>query len=74
MNAGDLRKLLADPSIPDDAELLEDGSDHSHRETEIQKGTALYDAKSRSWTEDFGEKSTPEKVYGKRLVALLIGN
>lgn len=69
MTVGQLRKQLLD--ISDDAVLLCPSSDHEYKPAMVDATTALYDAKSRTWTEDHGEAVTPEKDYGKRQPVLV---
>lgn len=71
MNAGQLKELLKD--IPDNARILIPSSDHSYLEVDVEYATALYDSKTRQWTEDHGEDTTPEADYGKRLWSLIAG-
>jgi len=65
-----LRKLIE--NLPDDTRVLRPARDHSYEPASGSTGTALYDAESRIWTEDYGEDSTPEAEYGKRHKVLII--
>lgn len=70
MTVGELRRLIG--KMPDNVPILKAGMDHSYRIVNAWDSTALRD-KRGEWTEDHGEKLTPEKEYGKRLRALIIG-
>ena len=69
MTVGDLRKLIRD--VPDAAPVLCPGRDHSYREAAAGVTTAL--CHGHEWTEDYGEESTPEADYGKRVLVVVIG-
>jgi hypothetical protein len=70
MNVRDLKKLLE--NAPDDALVMVPGHDHSYREAHCELTTGLKEGRNQ-WTEDYGEETTPEAEYGKRLPILLIG-
>lgn len=69
MTVQQLRDRLA--TMPDDAAVLVPAYDHSYRRADAQKTTALYNERDDTWTEDYGEESTSEAEYGKRLVAVV---
>lgn len=69
MRIKQLKELIA--NMPDDAYIVTPGEDHSYREASVEAGTALK-AKDGSWSEDYGEESTPEAEYGKRLPVLIV--
>lgn len=66
----DLKKLLE--NAPDDAPVMVPGYDHGYREVHCQMTTGLMEGRNQ-WTEDYGEETTPEAKYGKRLPILLVG-
>lgn len=70
MNVKELKKLLE--KVDDEAIVVQTSSDHSYWECDLQPGTALYDGLNDHWTEDHGEKLTPEAEYGKRLKVLIV--
>lgn len=70
MNVKQLREIIQDMS--DDVQLVGTSSDHSYRLVEVFPATALFNSSSRNWTEDYGEDSTPEADYGKRMNVLVI--
>lgn len=69
MKAGELKKLLE--NVPDGVPVLTSGFDHSYVEVSARVGSALLE-RGGTWTEDYGEKVTPEAVYGRRLQAVII--
>ncbi len=69
MNIKKLKEIIKD--MPDDAPVLRESSDHAFVECSIENGTALEEDECQ-WTQDFGEETTPEADYGKRIKALLI--
>lgn len=69
MKAKDLRVILG--QVPDDAEIVVPGEDHSYRTVRVSVTTGLYNTKHRVWSEDYGEEMTPEKDNGKRLPIVL---
>lgn len=70
MKVRDLKKLLE--NAPDDAPVMVSAHDHSYRETHCQMTTGLMEGPNQ-WTEDYGEETTLEAEYGKRLPILLVG-
>jgi len=73
MTIGQFRLLTKDAD--DDTPLLIPGSDHSYRDAEATKTTALrekYGYNSYGWTEDYGEDMTPEAEYGKRTDVIVL--
>ena len=70
MKVSDLKKLIA--TAPEDAVLVVPAPDHSMRPAMAGIGTVLFDRKSYLWTQDYGEDSTPEADYGKRIPALIV--
>ena len=70
MTAKELREILA--TVPDDTPILMPAPDHSYGETSAEVGTALLD--EGVWTEDYGEETTPESEYGKRLQVIIINS
>lgn len=64
-----LKKLLAD--VPDNAWLVVPASDHTYQRAEVEIGTALYDLNTQILSEDYGEETTPEAEYGKRIPVVL---
>lgn len=70
MKVRDLKKLLE--NAPDDALVMVPADDHGYREANCQLTTGLMESRNQ-WTEDFGEDTTPESEYGKRLPILLVG-
>lgn len=70
VNKKKLLELIKD--APDDAMIVVPGSDHSYRAGHVSVTTALFDAESRTWTEDYGEDSTPEAEYGKRVPVIVV--
>lgn len=70
MTVGELKEIIKD--LDDDDVILERTSDHQYTEVELHVGTALYDGFNDIWTEDCGERLTPESVYGKRLNVLTV--
>lgn len=68
MTIKELKEQLA--GIPDEAKIVVPGNDHTYRLAVVDLTTALFDG--RWWNEDFGEDTTPESEYGKRLPVLLI--
>ena len=70
MKVRDLKKLLE--NAPDDAPVMVPAYDHSYREAHCQMTTGLMEG-CNQWTEDYGEETTPEAEYGKRLPILLVG-
>ena len=69
MKVRDLQILLAN-AAPDTEVLIEDG-DHGYRRADFTVTTALR-APDGDWTEDHGEKLTPEAEYGRRLPAVVV--
>jgi hypothetical protein len=69
MNVGEFRKLTKD--LPDNTPFLVPKSNHSYRGVTGYETTALYD--SGAWTQDYGEDSTPENKYGRRLKVFVVG-
>lgn len=69
VTVGDLRRLLE--NVPDDVPVLTPGPDHSYFGASARLSSALLE-EGGTWTEDYGEETTPEKVYGKRLQAIII--
>jgi len=65
-----LRDLLE--GLPDDAPVIQSASDHSYRRVTFTPHTALYDAATDAWTEDYGEDETPEEEYGKRIEVVIV--
>lgn len=70
MKVRDLKKLLE--TAPDDAPVMVPEQDHGYREAHCQLTTGLMAGRNQ-WTEDYGEETTPEAEYGKRLPILLVG-
>jgi hypothetical protein len=70
MNLGQFRLLTR--GLPDDTPVLVPASDHSYRSPDAEVGTALHDQKSRTWTEDYGEETTPAAQFGARTKAVII--
>ncbi len=70
MKVRDLKKLLE--TAPDDAPVMVPARDHSYREAHCRLTTGLMEGRNQ-WMEDFGEETTREAVYGKRLPILLVG-
>lgn len=70
MRAKELMRLLsaADP----DAIVVVPEGDHGMREVRCEVGTVLREARDQ-YTEDFGEKLTPEAECGKRVPAVIVG-
>lgn len=66
----ELLKILS--KVPDDAVVVVPSEDHSYRLAEVSRDTALYDRKSRTFSEDFGEDVTPEADYGTRVPVLVV--
>jgi hypothetical protein len=58
-------------NLDPDTVLVIPASDHSYEAACVCPNTALYDV--GTWTEDYGEASTPEAEYGKRRKVLVIG-
>lgn len=67
----DLKNFLAGPDISDDAILVVSADDHSYRRVKPEVATALDEGDGGELTEDFGEETTPEKEYGKRINIIL---
>ncbi len=65
-----LKDLIKD--LPDETMVLSPDGDHAYRKVHAEVTTALYDETGPAWTEDYGEKMTPEAYYGKRLKVLVI--
>lgn len=67
-----LKELIA--NLPDDAQVLVPGEDHSYRATRVEATTALREGSGRygGWTEDHGEELTPEADYGKRMQVVVV--
>ena len=70
LTVGDLRRLIAE--LPDHVPVVVPCNDHGYRVPKAAVGNALFDALSKKWTEDYGEASTPEAEYGKRIQVLII--
>lgn len=70
MTVGQLRKVIE--GMPAGAKVLAPVADHAYREVRATKSTALRDPDT-GWTEDCGEKCTPEAEYGKRHEVLIVG-
>lgn len=70
MTVGELKEIIKD--LDDDDVILEKTSDHHYSEAQLYVGTALYDGLNDIWTEDCGERPTPESVYGERFNVLII--
>jgi hypothetical protein len=64
-----LKAAIAD--LPDDTPVLMPAEDHSYRLASFWPTTALQ--KGRSWTEDYGEETTPEAEWGKRVDVFVVG-
>lgn len=69
MNAGDLKKLLAD--VPDDTPVIGRENDHTYYPVWITLATALREGPGQ-WGEDFGEDLTPEDKFGERVPVLIV--
>lgn len=52
------------------ATILVPSEDHSYREASADVTVAL--VKGKNWTEDYGEKLTPAKEFGKRRPVVVI--
>ena len=67
-----LKELIA--NLPDDAQVLVPGEDHSYRAASVEATTALREGRGRhsGWTEDHGEELTPEADYGKRMQVVVV--
>lgn len=71
MNVKQLKKLLED--VADDVQILTPSSDHSYVTTRAVVTTVMYDKSYGVYTEDHGEKYTPDGgEYGKRIQAVVI--
>lgn len=70
MNVGQLKKFLAD--IPDKVRVVVPGPDHSYDEPCVKTSSALFHPEF-GWTEDHGEKLTPEREWGKRQEVVILG-
>ena len=68
MKVKELKHLLE--SLPDKSEIVINSKDHEYRKARAEKRTALFS--NNVIIEDYGEKITPESLYGKRQVVLLI--
>lgn len=64
-----LKEIIKD--LPDNVEIVTPSSDHSYKYIYCSVTTALKDDEGE-WTEDYGESSTPESLYGKRKKVLVI--
>ena len=69
MNVKQLKALLK--KVPDDVLVLVPGEDHSYRKADANVTTALLE-EGGTWTEDYGEDTTPEAEYGKRKKVLVV--
>lgn len=47
-------------------------ADHEYCLAKAVPGMALYDDASDVYTQDYGEQSTPESLYGKRIKVLIV--
>lgn len=70
MTIKDLKMTIAD--LPDDMIVVTSAPDHELCEVDARPSTGLYDRATKTWTEDHGEKQTPEAQWGKRLKVLII--
>lgn len=70
VTARDLKNFLAGTDIPDDAILVVSSDEHSYRKVKPELSTAFDDGSDRL-DEDFGEDTTPEAEYGKRVNIIL---
>lgn len=68
MKVKELKHLIE--SLPDKSEVVVYSKDHEYGKAKAKKTTALFS--NNVITEDYGEKITPESLYGKRQVVLLI--
>lgn len=69
--AGQLKELLA--GVTDDTPILKPSSDHGFVPVSGTVESVLHDEKMDYWTEDHGEELTPERQYGKRTRAIVLG-
>lgn len=69
MNVKELKAIIE--NLPDEALVLTPGSDHSYKKVDAEATTALQESRNE-WTEDYGEDTTPEKEYGKRIQVVII--
>ena len=68
MNVKQLKALI--DKLPDNMNIVVPGQDHSYDIADISVISAL--VCMGSYTEDHGEKLTPEKEYGKRVDVLVV--
>lgn len=71
MNVRQLRAYLDGDGVDDEALVVTSSFDHSYRRVTANTGTALM-SRSRELSEDFGEDTTPEAEFGKRINVLII--
>lgn len=64
-----LREILNE--VPEDAVVLIPNGDHSYRDAYAESTTALKES-PYNYTEDHGEKYTPESEYGTRVSVIII--
>lgn len=69
MNIKELKAIIA--GLPDETPIVSPGSDHSYRPASAEATTALLERRNQ-WTEDYGEDTTPEKEYGKRMRVVVV--
>lgn len=71
MNVKQLKELLE--GVDDNVQLVSPSSDHSYVTANVYVRTVMYDKKYGVYTEDHGEKYTPDGgEYGKRVQAVVI--
>jgi hypothetical protein len=69
MNIKELKALIE--RLPDETPVLIPGSDHSYRSASAEATTALQERRNQ-WAEDYGEDTTPENAYGKRMRVVVV--
>lgn len=69
LTVGKLKKMLA--TYHNDVPIVMPGLDHSYEYVTVSESSALFSG--AEITEDYGEDSTPEAKYGKRLKVIVIG-
>jgi hypothetical protein len=71
MNVKQLKRFL--DQIPDSAQVVVPGFDHTYVETHARFETALVSPETGILIEDFGEEITPWKKHGRRVEVVIIG-